>query len=89
MGWLSKAVKGVVRVGLGVATYGLSEALYYRPKGKEKDAKAAAANQLVEQQQAAEMMQASEQGAGTKRKQQTRAASLLGSYAPDQTTLLG
>ena len=85
MGWLSKAFKSVVKV----ATFGTLPGLYLDGKEKEKDAKAKAARQLADQKKQAEMMQASEQGSSTKRRQQTRAASLLGSYAPDQSTLLG
>ena len=85
MGWLSKAFKKITKV----ATLGAIPALYGEGKEKEREAKKRAAAQLASQQQSAELMQASEQGSGVKRKQQTRAASLLGSYAPDQSTLLG
>lgn len=86
MGWLSKAFKNVVKV----ATFGTLPGKILNDKEKEKEAKAKANAQLVAQQNQAMEMQASEQGSSTKRRQQTRAASLLGSYNPDATdTLLG
>lgn len=90
MGFLSKVVKSVVRATKAVVTGGGSEA-QLAAKKKESAAKSAAAGQLASQTAAAEAQLATEQASGTKRKQQLRSASLLGSYNPDDSTgtLLG
>lgn len=90
MGFLSKVVKSVVRATKAVVTAGGSEA-QLSAKKKAQEAQARAAGVLASQKAAAEQQLATEQASGTKRKQQLRSASLLGSYNPDDVsgTLLG